>query len=259
MGNLNSSGTIDECRAAALLGLPLPELRWFSRALGLGHQEEMGSAAHTVFTLSDELKRLSSSEAKPPPANNIRRLHPSKFYFSPLRLEIAFFLALSEVCVFALCATRAADAPPGAETRGRFVGAGQKKMARVWLDPEEAGMDDADDCPENQNLSSASFAPVKVRGSAGHRLSTRPCQTVGSLAVKASTLAVPIGMFERSVTTSGVAAICGGKGRVSLDDHEVVIVRTRGLESHVVRTCHHNRILPERIDDDDLAVNVHHA
>ena len=62
MGNLNSSGTIDECRAAALLGLPLPELRWFSRALGLGHQEEMGSAAHTVFTY-DELKRLSSEAA----------------------------------------------------------------------------------------------------------------------------------------------------------------------------------------------------
>jgi hypothetical protein len=62
MENLNANLTIDECRAAALLGLPLPELRWFSRALGLGHQEEMGSAAHTVFTY-DELKQLSSEAA----------------------------------------------------------------------------------------------------------------------------------------------------------------------------------------------------
>ena len=62
MENLNASHTIDECRAAALLGLPLPELRWLSRALGLGHQEEMGTVAHTVFTY-EELKRLSSEAA----------------------------------------------------------------------------------------------------------------------------------------------------------------------------------------------------
>jgi hypothetical protein len=54
--------TVDECRAAALLGLPLPDLRWFSRALGLGHKENTGNAAHTVFTY-EELKRLSSEAA----------------------------------------------------------------------------------------------------------------------------------------------------------------------------------------------------
>jgi hypothetical protein len=48
-------------RDAALLGLPLPDLRWFSRALGLGHKE-FGSAAQTVFTYK-ELKRLSSEAA----------------------------------------------------------------------------------------------------------------------------------------------------------------------------------------------------
>lgn len=62
MENLNANHTIDESRAAVLLGLPLPELRWFSRVLGLGHREEIGSAAHTVFTY-EELKRLSSEAA----------------------------------------------------------------------------------------------------------------------------------------------------------------------------------------------------
>ena len=59
----NPSFTVDECKAAALLGLPLPDLRWFSRALGLGHKESTGNAAaHTVFTY-EELKRLSSEAA----------------------------------------------------------------------------------------------------------------------------------------------------------------------------------------------------
>ena len=62
MKNLKTNHTIDESRAAALLGLPLPDLRWFSRALGLGHKEDIGSASHTVFTY-DELKRLSSEAA----------------------------------------------------------------------------------------------------------------------------------------------------------------------------------------------------
>jgi hypothetical protein len=62
MAILKSNHTIDECRAAALLGLPLPELRWFSRTLGLGYQEDMGSVAHIVFTF-EELKRLSSEAA----------------------------------------------------------------------------------------------------------------------------------------------------------------------------------------------------
>ena len=58
----NPSLTVDECKAAALLGLPLPDLRWFSRALGLGHKENSGNAAHMVFTY-EELKRLSSEAA----------------------------------------------------------------------------------------------------------------------------------------------------------------------------------------------------
>jgi hypothetical protein len=62
MDNLESNLTVDECRAAALLGIPLPDLRWFSRVLGLGHMEDTGSATHTVFTY-EELKRLSSEAA----------------------------------------------------------------------------------------------------------------------------------------------------------------------------------------------------
>ena len=53
---------VDERRAAALLGLPLPELRWFSRLLGLGHAQEIGNAVQFVFTY-EELKRLSSEAA----------------------------------------------------------------------------------------------------------------------------------------------------------------------------------------------------
>ncbi len=53
---------VDERTAAALLGLPLPELRWFSRLLGLGHKQEIGNAMQVVFTY-EELKRLSSEAA----------------------------------------------------------------------------------------------------------------------------------------------------------------------------------------------------
>ena len=59
MAELGSNSIIDEYRAAALLGLPLPDLRWFSRMLGLGHMEAIGNATQTVFTY-EELKRLSS-------------------------------------------------------------------------------------------------------------------------------------------------------------------------------------------------------
>ena len=62
MDDLESNLTVDECRAAALLGLTIPDLRWFSRSLGLGHKEDTGNAAHTVFTY-EELKRLSSEAA----------------------------------------------------------------------------------------------------------------------------------------------------------------------------------------------------
>ena len=62
MAELGSNGMIDEYRAAALLGLPLPDLRWFSRTLGLGHEEAIGNATQTVFSY-EELKRLSSEAA----------------------------------------------------------------------------------------------------------------------------------------------------------------------------------------------------
>ena len=53
---------VDERRAATLLGLPLPELRWFSRLLCLGHKQEIGDGVQIVFTY-EELKRLSSEAA----------------------------------------------------------------------------------------------------------------------------------------------------------------------------------------------------
>jgi hypothetical protein len=62
MADMALNNLVDEHRAAALLGLPLPELRWFSRVLSLGHTEEVGEAEHLVFTY-DELKRLSSAAA----------------------------------------------------------------------------------------------------------------------------------------------------------------------------------------------------
>jgi hypothetical protein len=54
--------TIDERRAAALLGLAPPELRWFSRLLGLGSNRSIRETSQTVFTY-EELKRLSSAAA----------------------------------------------------------------------------------------------------------------------------------------------------------------------------------------------------
>ena len=53
---------VDEKRAAALLGLAIPELRWFSRMLGLGQKQETGNVLQVVFTY-EELKRLSSAAA----------------------------------------------------------------------------------------------------------------------------------------------------------------------------------------------------
>ncbi|HVA94271.1 MAG TPA: hypothetical protein VNI36_05135 [Candidatus Dormibacteraeota bacterium] len=55
-------GQIDEYRAAVLLGLSLPDLRWFSRLLGLGHSRKIGDMMRIVFTY-EELKRLSSVAA----------------------------------------------------------------------------------------------------------------------------------------------------------------------------------------------------
>jgi hypothetical protein len=62
MADLGQNPTIDEHEAAVLLGLPLPELRWFCRVLGLGHKQEDGNTPHIVFTY-EELKRLSSEAA----------------------------------------------------------------------------------------------------------------------------------------------------------------------------------------------------
>ncbi len=62
MADHKTKPIIDERRAAALLGLTPPELKWFSRMLGLGRKEESGDAARIVFTY-EELKRLSSEAA----------------------------------------------------------------------------------------------------------------------------------------------------------------------------------------------------
>jgi hypothetical protein len=62
MADFGANSVVDERRAAALLGLPLPELRWFSRMLGLGHKQETGTCARVVFTY-EELKRLSCEAA----------------------------------------------------------------------------------------------------------------------------------------------------------------------------------------------------
>lgn len=62
MGDSGSKVVVDEHRAAVLLGLTPPELRWFSRVLGLGIQQQSGDALHIFFTY-EELKRLSSAAA----------------------------------------------------------------------------------------------------------------------------------------------------------------------------------------------------
>ena len=58
MGDLVTNIIVDECKAAVLLGLPVPELLWFSRMLGVGHKERNGNSSLWVFTY-DELKRLA--------------------------------------------------------------------------------------------------------------------------------------------------------------------------------------------------------
>ena len=62
MENMGTDRIVDECKAAALLGLSLPDLRWLSRLLGVGHTQRFGHAVQIVFT-SEELKRLSSEAA----------------------------------------------------------------------------------------------------------------------------------------------------------------------------------------------------
>jgi hypothetical protein len=62
MSDLGPKRTVDEHGAAVLLGLTPPEVRWFSRVLGLGRKQEGGETSQIVFTY-DELKRLSSAAA----------------------------------------------------------------------------------------------------------------------------------------------------------------------------------------------------
>lgn len=62
MADLGPKTTVDEHGAAVLLGLTPPEVRWFSRVLGLGHKQEGGDASQITFTY-EELKRLSSAAA----------------------------------------------------------------------------------------------------------------------------------------------------------------------------------------------------
>lgn len=62
MADSGTNPVIDERRAAALLGLTPPELRWFSRMLGLGHKGESGGNSGVFFTY-DDLKCLSSVAA----------------------------------------------------------------------------------------------------------------------------------------------------------------------------------------------------
>jgi hypothetical protein len=62
MAERESKKTVDEHGAAVLLGLTPPEVRWFSRVLGLGSRQDAGEKAQIVFTY-DELKSLSSAAA----------------------------------------------------------------------------------------------------------------------------------------------------------------------------------------------------
>jgi len=50
MADRESNKTVDEHGAAVLLGITPPEVRWFSRVLGLGHKEEGGNPSQVLFT-----------------------------------------------------------------------------------------------------------------------------------------------------------------------------------------------------------------
>lgn len=54
---LNIQELVGEHRAAVLLGLPMNEIRRFSRLAGLGHIESGDRGEQVVFTF-DELQRL---------------------------------------------------------------------------------------------------------------------------------------------------------------------------------------------------------
>ncbi len=55
--NVSTEEQVGEHRAAVLLGLPMTEIRRFSRLAGLGHLEEVDLGEQVVFTY-DELQRL---------------------------------------------------------------------------------------------------------------------------------------------------------------------------------------------------------
>lgn len=62
MADLEAKTTVDEHGAAVLLGLSLPEVRWFSRVLGLGREQDSRETGQILFTY-DDLRRLSSAAA----------------------------------------------------------------------------------------------------------------------------------------------------------------------------------------------------
>lgn len=62
MADLGPKTTVDEHGAAVLLGLSLPEVRWFSRVLGLGIKEDSAATGQILFSY-DDLRRLSSAAA----------------------------------------------------------------------------------------------------------------------------------------------------------------------------------------------------
>jgi hypothetical protein len=62
MADFEPAAIVSERRAAVLLGIAPPELRWFSRTLGLGRKQDSEDGTQIVFTY-DELKRLSSAVA----------------------------------------------------------------------------------------------------------------------------------------------------------------------------------------------------
>jgi hypothetical protein len=55
--SLNMKEQVGEHHAAVLLGLPMSEIRRFSRPAGLGHLEKGDRGEQVVFTF-DELQRL---------------------------------------------------------------------------------------------------------------------------------------------------------------------------------------------------------
>jgi hypothetical protein len=62
MADFETAPIVNEHRAAVLLGIAPLELRWFSRVLGLGSNQEFEDGTQIVFTY-DELRRLSSAAA----------------------------------------------------------------------------------------------------------------------------------------------------------------------------------------------------